>query len=276
MNELSNHCLIDGDIILYQAGFASQKTQYLVSSKKFDCKKDADEYSRNRDYPVTQLVTPEPIDYCLSTVKRMIGHIMAGCKAKTCEVVLTGADNFRIEVATMQPYKGNRVSPKPVHYEAIRQYLINHWYARVVDGEEADDYLSYTGLSTGSTICTIDKDLNNTSGWHYNWNNKRLYYVDDESASLHFYTQMLVGDATDNIPGLFRLTGTRCSKAMKDELFDMHSDKEMMDYVYSVWDSAIDSELENNLPELTTLLTEIGQLLHMRTYPNEMWTPYEE
>ena len=79
----------------------------------------------------------------------------------------------------------------------------------MVEGEEADDQLSIRCALKGDTIATIDKDLNNTAGWHYNWQKDDLYCVGKIEADRNFYRQLLVGDSTDNIPGLFRITGTK-------------------------------------------------------------------
>ena len=59
------------------------------------------------------------------------------------KVYLTGKGNFRHDIAVTEPYKGNRKEKeKPVHLEAIRQYLIKDWNAVVSEGEEADDLIA--------------------------------------------------------------------------------------------------------------------------------------
>ena len=53
--------------------------------------------------------------------------------------------NFRNDVATILPYKGNRVGkPKPPRHAMLRKYLLEQYPDRVelIFGMEADDFLS--------------------------------------------------------------------------------------------------------------------------------------
>jgi hypothetical protein len=67
------------------------------------------------------------------------------------------------------------------------------------NGEDLD-VIVYTKQSI---ICSLDKDLNMIPGWHYNWRNNEKYLQDELSALRCFYCQLLTGDPTDNILGLF-------------------------------------------------------------------------
>lgn len=271
MKKQTGHVNIDGDVVVYAAGFAAQKTWYIVDDKSFDKKATAKEYCEKYSIDAEEIISTveaEPLEFCLSTVKRMLKHIIEGAAATTYDVVLTGEDNFRNDIATIQPYKGNRVSAKPRWYAEIVEYLKDVHGAIVTKGEEADDYLSYRCYQHGHTIATIDKDLNNTPGWHYNWNSKELYYVTEEEATRHFYTQLLTGDSTDNIPGLYRVTGVRAWKEMKDDIAILRTPESCYEYVYSVWKEAADDTLD-----VTETLTELGRLLWMRRYPEELWKP---
>ncbi len=49
---------------------------------------------------------------------------------------------------------------------------------------------------------SIDKDLDMIRGWHYNFIKDKKYFIDDQQAIKHFYTQILTGDRVDNIIGL--------------------------------------------------------------------------
>jgi len=58
----------------------------------------------------------------------------------TRNIILSGPGNFRDSIATIKPYKGNRDPTHiPVHYSAIRQYMIDQYCAVVIHGREADD-----------------------------------------------------------------------------------------------------------------------------------------
>ena len=53
-----------------------------------------------------------------------------------------------------------------------------------------------------------DKDLNNTPGWHYTPRKREKYWVSETQATRHFWYQMLMGDATDNIKGVPKVSKT--------------------------------------------------------------------
>lgn len=135
------------------------------------------------------------------------------------------SSNFRLDVATILPYKGNRSgSTKPPKYQMLRDYLLDQYPDNVslVRGMEADDQLAidqysklsrivgssaidgkpYTLVADETIICTIDKDLKMVPGWHYNWNTDEKVFVTEVEGLRWFYKQMLTGDSTDNIKGL--------------------------------------------------------------------------
>lgn len=296
MSTPSRHVNIDGDVVMYSVGFASQTTMYVVDGKRFEEKPDAIDYCTRYNIDVDTIekdYVAEPIAFALSSVKRLIARIVKSSKASTKTILLTGEDNFRDEVAKFQPYKGNRVNddgtpkqPKPIHFQAIKDYLLFTMGAEMIEGEEADDQLSVRAVESGHTIATIDKDLNNTTGWHYNWQKDDLYFVEPIEADRNFYKQLLTGDATDHIPGLFKFTGIRASKKFKDAIDEMTEPYEMYKHVKNIYMDGfkkVDQKrsakpLKWNNVAMTKLayraddtLTEIGRLLWMRRADNEMW-----
>ena len=233
----STHVNIDGDVLRYSAGFAAEG---------------------------------EPLPNLLATLRSMIKDIVKASKATTYTVLLTRKGNFREEIATLQPYKGNRKgSRKPDNYEESTEYLIMHQHGWFVDGEEADDQLGIRCIAHGHTIATIDKDLDNVPGWHYNWQKKSLYYVNERDAMLNFYKQLITGDATDHIPGLYKLTGCRATAKRKAMIEDCLTAAQCYATVLSIYDDCTDEPLE----VIEGWLLEIGRLLWIRWYDGEMWTP---
>jgi len=268
------HVNIDGDVINYSVGFASQTSMYEVGGKQFEISKDATAYAGQYGIDVTTItpvVIAEPISFALSSAKRLIERIKKACNATSYTVLLTGDVNFRDDVATIQKYKGNRKSSKPVNFLDIKKYLIDVQGAEVVEGEEADDQLSIRAVKNGDTIATIDKDLNNTAGVHYNWMHDNLYEVSAVEADRNFHKQLFTGDSTDNIPGMFRITGKRASKKYKDAIDEMVNPVDMYKYVFDVYTTACE-EGEVDIDVEATLI-EIGRLLWMRREEGEMWLP---
>jgi hypothetical protein len=217
--------LIDGDIIVYSVGFASDRKTYYVAGQPFDNKKEAKEFcdtcDLDYDTSITFTVQEEPLEYTLHSVKKLLESVLEATEATDYRLFLTGHSNFRDKIAVTREYKGNRdVLHKPRHYEEIKKYLINVWDAKVVEGMEADDAMgmhqysdlinyeyekdcgdNYTEVWANTIIASLDKDMNMIPGWHYNWRKKEKYWVGEEEAKLNFYKQLLTGDPTDNIQG---------------------------------------------------------------------------
>jgi len=264
---------IDGDILPYRVGFVTQRKIYSLVSEGYHSapvlvtksKTLVNKYVKAcPDLLVHEADFIEQPLQALATLQLAIKNIVQGCRGngKRFKVVLSGPTNFRDEVATIQPYKGNRVDfEKPYYFDMLRNWLMEMPYTIVSEHEEADDVLSRACLA-GHTIATIDKDLNNTPGTHYNINKKELYYVGPDEARRNFYTQFLVGDTADHIPGI---KGIGPKKA--ELIFE--GCKEEIDY-------------ENKLMPIFKkeyggrwfgAMTEIGRLLWMRREENEMWHP---
>ena len=119
LNKLS--ALVDMDILVYRCGFAADSE---VKKEGYD---------------------PEELDYlanALGNVNSTMTKILSKL-APTYRGFLSGNGNFREQVATIKPYKGNRdAKHKPKYYKEIKQHLIDRWNAEVIDGREADDALA--------------------------------------------------------------------------------------------------------------------------------------
>lgn len=116
-------------------------------------------------------------------------------------IYLGGSRNFR---KLLDPsYKANRLSqPRPVHLDAVRDYMVRKWGAKVVtEAYEVDDRLAMEA-SADTIICSIDKDLRQIEGEHYNPVKDTFEVVGVEDAALTLYTSMLVGDSSDNLRGI--------------------------------------------------------------------------
>ena len=191
MYPFSMRLLIDGDIICYRVGFASQSTD-----------------------KETGLVEADPLPHALHSTKLYVNQIIEDSGCTEYNIYLTPKTTFRNKVR--DDYKANRKDkPKPVHIKAIRDYLINTYKAKVVQDIEADDAL---GLSQNpyTIIASIDKDLLMCEGKHYNFVKKDFTNVTKEEGTRFFYQQMITGDTSDNILGIRGLGKVKASKLLKD------------------------------------------------------------
>ena len=208
----NKHILIDGDIVKYRCAASAEKTKYLVEFGPDFHKVD----THNEAEKVLEQCAPEgdgfiwsrkevqPVEHALQACKTCIDTMVARLDPKDVSIFLSPPRTFRDTLATTQPYKGNRNQPKPKYLKDVENYLIKGYGATVADNIEADDeigaHLSNEG--DGAVSVSIDKDLLQIPGWHYNWVNDRIQRVSPRDGDYFFYTQMLVGDTTDNIPGL--------------------------------------------------------------------------
>ena len=177
-----------------------------------------------------------------------------------CEGYLTGKSNFRHDIAKTVPYKGNRVAEKPKHLGIIREYMISAWAFSVQEGQEADDAVSIRAYELGEEdyiICSIDKDLNNVRGWHYDFGKNVRFFVSEAEALKNFYTQLLTGDRTDNIPGLKGIGPKKAEKILDN----CNTEEELYNAVLEAYDGNIE------------YLTEQGQLLWLRREKDQLWKP---
>lgn len=224
--------LIDSDIVCYRVGFASNDD---AESAALD----------TLDGFITDLMVEHKLDKCMQF-----------------EFYLTGKKNYRNDIAVTKPYKGNRKGKdKPVHLQALRDHLVSAWDAIVSDGCEADDLLSIRQHQLGddSVIVSLDKDLNMVPGWHYNFVKDDLYYVDPAEGMHNFYTQLLTGDMTDNIQGVYRCGPKKAEKL----LADCSTEQEYWDVCLEEHGS-YDRALED------------ARLLWMQTVEGELWLPPNE
>lgn len=237
--------LVDGDVLKYRCGFAAQKKSYLVYMdgthvpvQEFKNKKAAVAWTNARPqytWTIEPHLNVEPVQNALMMVRISIQAAVDRCGSGRTEVYLSGEHNYRKD---MHPeYKANRKdAEKPIHFDAIHNYLIRKWKACVVEDIEADDVLGIEQWAEWefqkgpmmkecfrTCIATIDKDLDNIPGWHYNFMSMERYWVTDDEAMLNYYRQILVGDDIDNIKGLWKVGKVTAKKILPEIL----SEKEM-------------------------------------------------
>lgn len=237
--------LIDADPIVYRCGFASEQTSWKLIYENAKGEVDEIQFNPSDDSPAgtqmrewldyhgsnvtvldkSRVVKADPVSFALRATKVQIESIITECEAKFKQpgkmlMWISGrGGSFRDRIATVRPYKGNRdPTHKPVHYDAIREYLRASYNSYLTSGIEADDAVSifaHNQLAIGGefVVCTIDKDLDQIPGNHYNYMNKVFYAVTNSQAERWFAHQCISGDTTDNIPGAFR-----CGDAAADKL----------------------------------------------------------
>jgi 5'-3' exonuclease len=227
----NQRALIDADILVYRIGFTTEHEPEGVAMFRMD-----------------------------TSINEMLDAVEA--ENYTCYLTSTDKSNFRYQL--FPDYKAHRVQPKPKHYQFLREYLLSDYQATLVEGQEADDQIGIdsTKLGDESIICTIDKDLDQIPGWHYNFVKGRMYEISNIEGMRSFYEQCLVGDTTDNIkgcPGIGKVKAQRRLEGCQNEL-------EMLETVVDGYEAAYP---ENEWADHLLLA---GRLLWIRREPEQTWT----
>lgn len=272
--------LVEADEILYRSAFAVQRTAWKFVSKSGVVRDLGNQYTKTKiikfmsennkiidvDYSLEKYIIAEPFSHCARIIRQTIKRLE---KHGDVRLFLTASDksNFRFDVATTpgqrgQGYKAGR-PPKPVHYQAARELLLNEFRAEEMFGYEADDALGI--YQTDDTIAVhIDKDINMIPGKHLNWTTMEFYDCPSDFGTVvlnnkgkavgrgrkWFYHQLLTGDATDNIPGIPGFGDKTAFTAL--EAID--NEKECAIMVLSLYQKHFNYEALDRLYEIASLV----------------------
>lgn len=183
---MSGTAIIDGDIIAYRCAAANEKRTVeamhneSAESYTFDTVTKFKEWCSESELdPAEFTVTPGQEAgakaFAFGKLKNMIADITRDAKCDSYHIVVSGTDNFRLDLPLPTRYKDSRKdSVKPLQLKACKDYLIEHHGAEVSVGCEADDVLvgyAYQGHVEGEYVvqCSLDKDAKHGPGWLYDW-----------------------------------------------------------------------------------------------------------
>jgi hypothetical protein len=231
--------LIDGDSIAYRAAASCEPTKTKLERER--------------------------LEFALGRCNDTIHKILYDTNAPLYELYIGGGPNFRHLIDPN--YKANRSEMiRPEHLEQVREYMVTKWKAKVVEGIEAEDAVGIAAYSCAEDfiICHIDKDLNQYPGWHYNFVTHETYYVTPLQGWRSFYTQLILGDRVDNIPGFDGKMRPKPPKFLQpyiDQINEAQSTEAMYQIVHSIYELGDEALLRN------------GQLLYLQKEPDDTWSP---
>ncbi len=142
---------------------------------------------------------------------------------------------------------------------------------------EADDIMGIEASSGNAIAVTIDKDLMGCSGWHSNPNkSSKPFFVKEEEAYKFFCKQWMMGDATDCIPGLWRVGPKKAEKLLdewekdswENEILEMYNTEK-----YQVKDPCGLSPEEVALAMARCVKILDHNSFNYDTYEHILWTP---
>jgi hypothetical protein len=276
MENIMHTLLIDGDILVYKIAHSVETPIYVVKNGIYATKSTAEKASKRTGFPINKRInigTEKELRSKLNLCLKQIFDDMNCHNSKLFITTNAQIPNFRTKLATIQPYKLNRLKKaKPIHYKRIREILVTDYKAIQVEGMETDDQLAIEqtasfhlnhGDYSHCTIVSIDKDLRTVPGMHYNINSRVLDFVSKDQALANFMKQLLTGDTTDDIPGLFQLlklnnrmdeanhlSHNKYIKKMETDTVDL-APMQCYNYIYELYKRY---GFENYIPEIFNLL----------------------
>jgi hypothetical protein len=201
--------LIDGDIIVYKVAYEKPKSPLADTREVGDVPFSSEGVASSAE---------EHVERSWEEVRQSVDEFMQHIRNETGTTSYVGflsanrTMNFRTGLSKEIVYKGNREDREvPRFFQEIKQYLIREYNFIKLTYIETDDALAciqtyYLGLKETNlfketVICSIDKDMLQVEGRHWNWKSNDYTEVSHEVAYRRLWTQVLTGDTTDNILG---------------------------------------------------------------------------
>lgn len=215
--------IVDGDVLTHRYAAAGEYTNFFVTDEEDQTltirgSKKTKEWLGG--HPARKCTDHEgvldPVENILHSVKLALQDVKEVCKCREPIVYIGKGKNFRHDLYNI--YKFDRIGrTRPVHYGAVKDYLIEYYDAQVVEGIEADDALAtYASENKDVVVCSVDKDLLQVAGYHYNFITHERQVVKPKDAHFNLFTQCLSGDSVDNIPGIPGVGSVKAGKIVAD------------------------------------------------------------
>jgi hypothetical protein len=307
------HAIIDLDYVKYTCAAVGEKRTIVVTHKASGNTKEFANrtafYGRDKksgwlgernasrtspfsidEFEIEDVQTPEPVENALYTAKNTIERAIALSGCKSYVGYLGQGDSFRREQSTILEYKGNRKELiKPIHLDALTEYLIGRWKAKVVTGLEADDWCVIDCHDTDNILVGVDKDYFGCNVHYLNMNENKIINcktfgqlrLNDKKkvkgfGRQFFYFQVASGDSIDNYKANSGCETKWGEKSAYDMLAGATNDGEAIQALVNVYKTLYPkpTEVEGWRKNIITvdwmyMLTENWNMARMFTSPND-------
>ncbi len=259
--------LIDGDIVVHRIGYTTENDDFNIAKWRCD---------------------------------EMLDGILIDVSADQYQIYLSDSTENGFRKQIYPEYKANRHQEKPKHYDALKEYLLTSWDARITSNQEADDALGIhqctiaekccgerdsTGICMApactygergkyqSIICSIDKDLLQIPGRHWNFVKKELREISPEEGRKRFYHQLLTGDTSDNVRGVQGIGPVKAARFLgrateEEELFQITFEV-YKDWLKKEWSAEKLDEFQEK--QVANIVLTTGRVLKIRQEEEEIW-----
>lgn len=227
--------LLDGDIFCYRAASATDGRYYEVTPLgkppiRFKYKKEVDKFCKETPgtYSIELNYEPEPESHAIKVLENSLNSLETLLSVHVQGIgerkyFLSRGGSFREKLNPL--YKNNRAGiHRPKHLNFLKDYMTEKYGAICKYGElEADDLLAMN-QNENTVCCSIDKDMLQFPGHHFNFVKNRYTVVTEEEGNRSLYKQLLTGDNADGIPGLKGVGPKTAEKLLNgvSEPYDMY------------------------------------------------------
>lgn len=232
--------IIDLDYVKYASASVGEKRSIIVTHKSSGREKEfntrTEFYGRDKaksggwlgelnakrespfavdEFDIVDRQVAEPIDHVLQIAKTQVEGDLKRLGTNKYKAFLGKGDSFRVELSTLKKYKDNRKEMlKPLHMDAVTDYLERKFKAEIITGIEADDRCVIEAYNNPNAVIQgLDKDYYGQPVKFFNVNRPEegiqdcnqfgKLWLDDKGdvrgiGRMHLYWQVASNDASDN------------------------------------------------------------------------------
>lgn len=260
--------IIDLDYVKYSAASVGEKRSIIVTHKPSGRDKEFStrtefygrdkaksggwlgEINSKRDSPFTldefsivDVQTPEPVEHVLQIAKTQVDNDLKKLGASNYKAFLGKGESFRVELSTLLKYKGNREGMlRPLHMDAVTEYLERKYKAEVVTRLESDDWCVISAYNKPNCVVLgLDKDHYSQPVKFFNVNRPEegiqdcnqfgKLWLDSKGdvrgiGRMHLYWQICSNDMSDNYAANCFSNIKWAGKSAYKSLVEAQNDKE--------------------------------------------------
>lgn len=172
--------VVDADVFCYRTAAMVDDRFILVTnkkgvSKKFKHRTEFKEWcSVNgkdfNDYEVEDVVEPEPLSYCLNTLKQALNVALRNSGAAHAELYVEGNGNFRTKLPLPTKYKDREGNYRPTYLKECKEFVLKALGGYRVCSVETDDFVQtrmYELHKQGIKAITYNVDKDFLQEWRY-------------------------------------------------------------------------------------------------------------
>lgn len=167
------------------------------------------------EFEIIDKQVAEPIDHVLQIAKTQVEGDLKRLGTNKYKAFLGKGDSFRVELSTLKKYKDNRKEMlRPLHMDAVTDYLERKFKAEIVTDIEADDRCVIEAYNNPTAVVQgLDKDyygqpvkffnVNRPDEGVQDCNQFGKLWLDDKGdvrgiGRMHLYWQVASNDTSDN------------------------------------------------------------------------------